>query len=100
MTEPESERKPLRRSRRPPGLRLALLAGILLWLACPAISFWPVAWIAVVPLILSVTRASRFRRAFWRGYLFGWVYLGSVWYWTGLTIVAWTHSEIGWLAWF
>ncbi len=97
MTEPESERKS---ARRPPALRLALLAGILLWLACPATSLWPLAWIAISPLILSVTRASRFRQAFWRGYLFGWVYLGSVWYWTGLTIVAWTHSQIGWLAWF
>jgi apolipoprotein N-acyltransferase len=100
MTEPESERKPARCVRRLPALRLALLAGILLWLACPAISLWPVAWIAISPLILSVTRASRLRQAFWRGYLFGWIYLGSVWYWTGLTIVAWTHSQIGWLAWF
>lgn len=86
--------------RRLPGLRLALFAGALLWLAHPIATLWPLAWVAVVPLLLGVTRAVRFRQAFWRGYLFGWVYLGMIWYWTGLTIVAWTHSPIGWLAWF
>jgi apolipoprotein N-acyltransferase len=88
------------RQRRALGLRLALLAGFLLWLACPPVTLWPLAWVAVAPLIVSVTRAVRLRQAVWRGYLFGWVYLGPVWYWVGLTIVAWTHSSIGWLAWF
>jgi apolipoprotein N-acyltransferase len=87
-------------SRRAPGLRLAVLAGLLLWLASPPVTAWPLAWVAVAPLIVSVTRAKHFRQALWRGYVFGWVYLGAVWYWTGLTIVAWTRSAIGWLAWF
>jgi apolipoprotein N-acyltransferase len=88
------------KQRRPAGLRLALLAGLLLWLSCPPVTLWPLAWIAVAPLIVSVTRAERLRQAVWRGYLFGWAYLGPVWYWVGLTIVAWTHSIIGWVAWF
>lgn len=86
-------------SKRPPGLRLALLSGLLLWLACPPVGLFPAAWAAVAPLILSITRAERFRQAAWRGYLFGWVYLGLTWYWAGLTIVGWTGSNIGWLAW-
>jgi apolipoprotein N-acyltransferase len=88
------------RQKRLAGLRLALLAGFLLWLSCPPITLWPLAWVAVAPLIVSVTRAARLRQAVWRGYVFGWVYLGPVWYWVGLTIVAWTHSSIGWAAWF
>lgn len=36
----------------------------------------------------------------WRGYLFAWAFLGVTWYWIGLTIVAWTGSGIGWVAWF
>lgn len=86
--------------RRLPGLRLALLAGVLLWLACPPVTAWPLAWIAVAPLIVSVTTAQRLRQALWRGYLFGWAFLGPVWYWVGLTIVGWTDSPIGWVAWF
>ena len=91
-----------------PGLRLALLAGILLWLANPTPSLWPLAWVAIAPLILSVTRAKRLRQAMWRGYLFGWVFLGMVWYWIGLTIGAWLHNSspgptsalLGWGGWF
>lgn len=83
-----------------PGLRLAALGGFLLFLACPVPALWLLAWVAVAPLILSVTRAVRMRQAFWRGYIFGWFFLAPVWYWVGLTIVAWTHSQIGWFAWF
>jgi apolipoprotein N-acyltransferase len=82
------------------GLRLALLSGLLLFLANPPFTLWPLAWIALVPLIISVNRAGRWRQAVWRAYLFGWAFLGPTWYWTGLTIVGWTHSPIGWLAWF
>jgi apolipoprotein N-acyltransferase len=82
------------------GLRLALLAGLLLFLSHPPFTLWPLAWVALVPLIVSVNRAGRWRQAMWRGYLFGWAFLGPTWYWTGLTIVGWTHSPIGWLAWF
>ena len=88
------------RKTRLPGLRLALLSGVLLWLANPVPAVWPLAWIALAPLIVSVTQAKRLRQAVWRGYLFGWVFLGSVWYWVGLTIAAWTHSPIGWAGWF
>ncbi len=87
--------------KRLPGLRLALLAGLLLFLANPPFTLWPLAWVAVVPLIISVSRATRWRQALWRGYLFGWAFLGPTWYWTGLTIAGVTHSGIvGALAWF
>ncbi len=96
---PQAEPIPVT-TKRLPGLRLAILAGLLLWLTHPSFSLWPLAWVAVAPLVVSVTRAARFRQALWRGYLFGWAFLGPTWYWTGLTIVGWTHSAIGWVAWF
>ncbi len=82
------------------GLRLAILSGLLLAAAHPAIGLWPLAWVALVPLLISLERARSLRQAAWRGYCFGWAFLGPTWYWTGLTIVAWTHSQIGWFAWF
>ncbi len=84
-----------------PGLRLALLAGFLLFLANPPFQLWPLAWVAVVPLIVSVNRAGRWRQAVWRGYLFGWAFLGPTWYWTALTITGWTEQPlVGFGAWF
>lgn len=84
-----------------PGLRLSLLAGLLLFLANPPFTLWPLAWVALVPLIVGVNRAGRARQAAWRGYLFGWAFLGPTWYWTGLTITGWTEQPfVGWAAWF
>ena len=81
------------------GLRLAILAGLLLFLANPPVGLWPLAWFAVAPAIVSVCRARHTRQAAWRGYVFGWAFLGPTWYWVGLTVNAWTRSSIGWLAW-
>ena len=81
------------------GLRLAILSGLLLFLAHPPIGFWILAWVAVAPAIVSVSRAKHTRQAAWRGYGFGWAFLGPTWYWVGLTVNAWTHSQMGWIAW-
>ena len=81
------------------GLRFALIAGLLLWLSCPPVGLWPLAWVGLAPLIVSLSRAVRLRQAIWYGYAFGCIYLGPVWHWVGLTIVGWTHSFIGWFAW-
>lgn len=77
---------------------MAVASGLLLWLAHPAAGLWPLAWVALAPLIISIQSASSPRKAAWRGYLFGWAYLAPTWYWTGLTIVSWTHSPGGWAA--
>lgn len=86
--------------RRRPAALLAVLSGVLLWAACPPLGIWPLAWVALAPLIAAVLCAPSARRAAGLGYLFAWVYLGAVWYWIGITIVAWTGSAIGWIAWF
>ncbi|MDE2126836.1 MAG: apolipoprotein N-acyltransferase [Armatimonadetes bacterium] len=47
----------------------------------------------------AITEAPTVWRAAGRGYLFAFLYLGAVWYWTGVTITTWSHSWIGWFAW-
>ncbi len=59
---------------------------------------WLLAWFAVIPFLISIDRAVSARQAAWRGYVFAWFFLAPLWYWTGLTIVYWTDSLIGWLA--
>lgn len=78
------------------GKRVALLSGLLMWLSQPSAGLWPLAWIALAPLILSVEGATNARQAALRGYIFGWAYLAPTWYWTGVTIVTWTGSPFGW----
>lgn len=80
------------------GLAMAIVSGLLLWLAHPTPGLWPLAWIGLTPLILALQTASDPRRAALLGYLFAWAYLAPTWYWTGLTIVGWTGSPIGWAA--
>ncbi len=82
------------------GASLAIAAGLLLWLSSPPVGLWPLAWVALAPLMISVSRSRGVAQAARRGYLFGWFFLGPLWYWTGWTIVGWTGSPIGWLAWF
>jgi apolipoprotein N-acyltransferase len=80
------------------GLPLAILSGLLLWLAHPMPGLWPLAWVAVAPLMVSIHRSRSPRQAAVLGYVFGWAYLAPTWHWVGLTIVAWTGSPIGWVA--
>jgi len=80
------------------GPLLAILSGLLLWLAHPLAGLWPLAWVGLAPLIYAIQQSPSTRRAAGLGYLFGWAYLAPTWYWTGLTIVGWTGSQIGWVA--
>ncbi len=102
ITENDRERQPtasLPPAPRASGVRLAALAGLLAWLASPPFAIWPLAWIALAPLVLAVTHAARLRQALWRGYVFGGIYFGACCYWVGTTVQAWTRSQIGWLVW-
>ena len=80
-------------------VRLALLSALLLWLSHSPVKLFPVAYIALAPLLISLTRARKFWQAFGRAYLCGLVFMGMTCYWIGLTIVGYTGSQIGWLAW-
>ncbi len=69
-----------------------------MWLSHPAAGIWILAWVGLFPLIANVIAAKSFRQAFARGYLFSWCYFTPLCYWTGLTIVGWTGSSVGWAA--
>ena len=46
-------------------MRLPMAAAILLWFAQPPFSFWPLATVALLPLIVLVHRAEPLRRSDW-----------------------------------
>lgn len=70
----------------PPGawwLRLAaaLFAGCLWFLACPDFDYWPLAWVAMVPMFWAVERAHTPRQAFFYAWMCGVVGNGGGFYW-------------------
>jgi apolipoprotein N-acyltransferase len=52
-------------------LLAAFGSGLLLTLAFPPVAAWPVAWIALAPLYVALSRDPRPWKAFGRGYAFG-----------------------------
>lgn len=99
ITDSAPASQPIPKRSRIPQSRVILLSGILLAMAHPPLSLFPLAWVALAPLLLCVYEARRFWQAFRRGYLFSLVFLGITCFWIGLTIVDYTHSLIGWIAW-
>jgi apolipoprotein N-acyltransferase len=81
----------------PSGLRLpiALLiaagAGALLSISLPPVGFWPIVFVAPIPLLWLV-RGSRPGRAALCGFAFGLAYFGALLYWILL------FGELGWVA--
>lgn len=68
---------------------VALLAGACLTLAFPEPDLFPIAWIAIAPLIVFC-RGTRVRRGAALGLLFGLAFFGTLLYWI---------SIVGWVAW-
>lgn len=105
---PNSEKRtipdpdPVRQARRGfAGFPFSLFAGLLLAIAHPPLGFFPLAWIALAPLIRAITEAKRPLTSALYGYTFGWAFLGVTWYWIALTIGAWTNNLVlGIIAWF
>lgn len=69
------------------GDALAALSGVLLALSFPKFGHWSAAWVALVPLLLSVSAAATGRAAFRRGYLAGAVSSMGLVYWTEAVVV-------------
>lgn len=60
-----------------------LLSALLLILSYPSFNLWWLAWFALVPLFISLSKANSHRGAFVRGYLFGILFwAGTIW-WVG-----------------
>lgn len=53
---------------------LVFLSSILLWASFPPVNAWPLAWVALVPLLAALDRVTSTRAAFGRAYLSGLVF--------------------------
>jgi apolipoprotein N-acyltransferase len=80
-----------------PRLAAAVLAGGALSLAFPGPDLGPVAFVALVPLLLAIENVSP-RRAAALGYLAGFVFFGLLILWIPTDFLSWTGG-VGWLAW-
>jgi apolipoprotein N-acyltransferase len=79
------------RLRLPAALLIAAVAGALLSISLPPVGFWPVVFLAPIPLLWLV-RGSRPGRASLCGFVFGLAYFGALLYWILL------FGELGWAA--
>lgn len=60
---------------------LAVVAGVLLALSFPKFGHPAIAWIALAPLLVALSRPISLSRAFWLGLLTGTIYLWGTLYW-------------------
>ena len=77
--------------RLPIALLIAAVAGALLSISLPPVGFWPIVFVAPIPLLWLV-RGSRPGRAALCGFAFGLAYFGALLYWILL------FGELGWVA--
>jgi apolipoprotein N-acyltransferase len=80
-----------------PRVAAAVLAGAAASLAFPGPDLGPVAFVALVPLLLAIENV-RPRRAAALGYLSGFVFFGLLILWIPTDFLSWTGG-VGWLAW-
>jgi apolipoprotein N-acyltransferase len=66
---------------------LAALSGILLTLSFPKFGHWAVGWVALLPLLLALTRAETSLGALRLGYVTGAVSSLGLLYWTSLVVI-------------
>lgn len=57
---------------------LAILSAFLLFLSFPTLNLFPLAWIALVPFFIALTRTTNWKSAFWVGYLTGFLFFAGL----------------------
>ena len=57
---------------------LAALSALLLFLSFPNSNLFPFAWVAMVPFFIALTRATDWKKAFWIGYLTGFLFFAGL----------------------
>jgi apolipoprotein N-acyltransferase len=65
----------------------ALLSALLLVVSFPDFNLWPLAWVALVPLLILIARWPRPRRAFLSGWLMGGCFFYGTCYWLCYSMV-------------
>ncbi|HEX4900451.1 MAG TPA: apolipoprotein N-acyltransferase [Pyrinomonadaceae bacterium] len=80
-----------------PSVGAALLSSFLLILAFPDFDLWPLAWIALLPLLLAIARKPSGPRAFMLGWLSGTVFFYCSCYWLTFSMIHYGGLPV-WLA--
>lgn len=57
---------------------LSACSGILLFLSFPNINFYPIAWIALIPLLVALNNVGNWKSAFIVGYISGLLFFGGL----------------------
>jgi apolipoprotein N-acyltransferase len=70
---------------------IAILSGVLWFLACADFDIWPLAWIAMVPTLFAIERASTRRRAVLFSWIAGIVANAGGFYWITNLLVRFAH---------
>ncbi|HEX8749440.1 MAG TPA: apolipoprotein N-acyltransferase [Pyrinomonadaceae bacterium] len=76
---------------------LALLSSLLLILSFPDFNLWPLAWIALIPLLIIVARRPEAPRSFLLGWLMGTVFFFGSCYWLTYAMVRYGGIPV-WIA--
>ncbi|MDE0186156.1 MAG: apolipoprotein N-acyltransferase [Candidatus Poribacteria bacterium] len=63
---------------------LAGLSGLLLIFSQPNFNLFPLAWVGLTPLLVSLNSASSWKTAFWCGYVAGAIFFFGMTYWIAL----------------
>ncbi|HJZ86013.1 MAG TPA: hypothetical protein VKN99_12625, partial [Polyangia bacterium] len=77
----------------PVQIGVACGSGVLMFLACATFDLWPLAWVALVPLLLVVRLVSP-RRAFFLGWATGFVANAGGFYWIGGLLQRFGHMPL------
>jgi apolipoprotein N-acyltransferase len=75
----------------------SIVSAVLLVLSFPDFNFWPLAWVALIPLLLLVAQPTNLRRPFILGWLFGTVFFYGSCYWLTYSMIH-TGGISAWLA--
>src|SRR6185295_19637458 len=67
-----------------------IITGLLLFLAEPPFGLWPLAFVALIPLLHAVQHSSNYRRALLGGLLSGVAFFAPGLFWlTSTTVIGW-----------
>lgn len=57
---------------------LAASSGIILFCSFPNVNFFPLAWVAIVPLLVALKPVEHWKSAFWIGYVAGFLFFAGL----------------------
>lgn len=76
------------------GTLLGIASGLLLTLSLPKPDFYPLAWVALAPLLVAIMQAPSLWRAAWVSYVAGGVFFGATCYWITETMMVYGGLDV------